>query len=413
MFDVFLSGMLFRGDGGGGVAALRRDLATHARGHVLEVAVGTGRNLPSLDWKGMALAIKEDEEDRNVQARKSETKDSGPARSWFGWFGKGAPSQANDDSGLDGRMRSYTGIDLSLAVLELARDRLRAAVRKVPEMKSLPPELLGEAAILEAGGEPARQRSAGGWNGLLRLVHGDVLQGVPPPPPASWHQARAAGPADKDAGLPSKGSEASPSASATPLPKYYDTILSTFSLCSLDSPTVLLAHLARSLAPGTGRIHLVEHGRAPSPFPSWWPTLSSHSSSSASSVSNSSSSASPVSNSSSPAPPVSGSSSWWSRWTSSPGDGVNARLDAGAAHHYARFGCWWNRDIEALVRAAVEEINTSHGSSSDIGGRLEIVTVRRPQPIRQLGTIVWIELRVVPRGEATSTAAKKTSEATG
>lgn len=66
-----------------------------------------------------------------------------------------------------------------------------------------------------------------------------------------------------------------------------------------------------------------------------------------------------------------------------------------------------------MVRAAVEEINTSHGSSSDIGGRLEIVTVRRPQPIRQLGTIVWIELRVVPRGEATSTAAKKTSEATG
>ncbi|PHH71354.1 hypothetical protein CDD83_5209 [Cordyceps sp. RAO-2017] len=63
---------------------------------------------------------------------------------------------------------------------------------------------------------------------------------------------------------------------------------------------------------------------------------------------------------------------------------VNGLLDRHAARHFARYGCWWNRDIDALVRDAVRRTPG-----------LELVDLHRPN-FWQFGTLIWVELRVVP-----------------
>ncbi|KAH7349556.1 methyltransferase OMS1 [Plectosphaerella cucumerina] len=107
----------------------------------------------------------------------------------------------------------------------------------------------------------------------------------------------------------------------------YDTVVQTFGLCSVRDPGMVLRNLASVVQPGTGRIILVEHGR----------------------------------------------SSWRA---------VNKLLDWSAVSHFAKYGCWWNRDIVRLVEDA----------SKTVPG-LEVVSIERPF-LTQLGTTVWIELRL-------------------
>ncbi|RFU35351.1 hypothetical protein B7463_g984, partial [Scytalidium lignicola] len=108
--------------------------------------------------------------------------------------------------------------------------------------------------------------------------------------------------------------------SPTPSGKY-DTILSTMSLCSVSDPVAMLHNLSSALAP-SGRILLLEHGRG--------------------------------------------------RW-----NWLNKILDDGAAGHAEKFGCWWNRDLGAVVEDAAR------------GSGLEVVEVRR----KHGGTTWWIKLR--------------------
>ncbi|KAL0934207.1 uncharacterized protein CTRU02_211006 [Colletotrichum truncatum] len=66
---------------------------------------------------------------------------------------------------------------------------------------------------------------------------------------------------------------------------------------------------------------------------------------------------------------------------------VNGLLDKSAASHFQKYGCWWNRDIAEIVE------NTAKSTPG-----LEIVKIERPY-LTQLGTTLWIELRVRKSGE--------------
>ncbi|KAK1832479.1 hypothetical protein QBC39DRAFT_433283 [Podospora conica] len=116
--------------------------------------------------------------------------------------------------------------------------------------------------------------------------------------------------------------------------KYYDTVVQTFGLCSVSDPVKLLANLATAVRPGTGRILLMDHGRG-----------------------------------------------WWERFN-------RAYLDRLAVGHFRKYGCWWNRDIEALVEEAAKTVPG-----------LEIVEVKRPWWPMHLGTTCITELRVRAEGE--------------
>lgn len=95
--------------------------------------------------------------------------------------------------------------------------------------------------------------------------------------------------------------------------KKYDTIIQTMGLCSTPNPTALLQNMADALEPD-GQILLLEHGR----------------------------------------------STW---------DFVNWALDRGAPGHADRYGCWWNKDIEGVIK----------------GCGLEVLEFKR----KHFGTTVW------------------------
>ncbi|KAJ9532703.1 hypothetical protein QJQ45_010786 [Haematococcus lacustris] len=96
-------------------------------------------------------------------------------------------------------------------------------------------------------------------------------------------------------------------------PASFDTVVDTFGLCSHDNPLVVLRQAARVCKPG-GKVLLLEHGRS-----SW---------------------------------------GWWNR-----------SLDEGAQRHRSKWGCWWNRDILAIVHQAglvVEYVSRWHFGTSYI-----------------------------------------------
>lgn len=114
---------------------------------------------------------------------------------------------------------------------------------------------------------------------------------------------------------------------ALPEEKQYDTVVQTFGLCSVDDPKRLIKNMCEAVKKDTGKILLLEHGRG-----------------------------------------------WW-EW-------MNGLLDRWAGEHHARYGCWWNRDIEGIVREVEKEVEG-----------LEVVSLRRPA-WRQLGSVVLVEMRV-------------------
>lgn len=79
----------------------------------------------------------------------------------------------------------------------------------------------------------------------------------------------------------------------------YDTVVQTFGLCSVDDPLLLLHEMQR-ICKKDGQILLLEHGR--------------------------------------------------SKETSFPHYLINSFLDKSVLKHAENFGCWYNRDIEELVR---------------------------------------------------------------
>ncbi|KAH6842852.1 hypothetical protein B0I37DRAFT_383026 [Chaetomium sp. MPI-CAGE-AT-0009] len=303
-----------------GITGLRATLAQQARGHVLEVAVGTGRNLAHYDWAEVVSAAQDPAEARAARERERITRLLDRHR-------LGGPTLRDQRreggaalGSLPGEVLSFTGVDASGDMLGVARDRVRGAVpglerlmrrRRLEEM----PRLL-QAGEVGAEGVPV----VDALDGRVRLVLGDALRGLPSPPPPPPPPSRAEG----------TGGSQAPAVAAV-APTKYDTIIQTFGLCSVADPVKLLANMAAKVQPDTGQILLLEHGR--------------------------------------------GSFEW-----------MNKRLDKAAPKHFQKFGCWWNRDIEQIVREAAEQVPG-----------LEVVTLKRPLWL-QAGTTLLIELRVNSQG---------------
>ncbi|RCI16154.1 hypothetical protein L249_2680 [Ophiocordyceps polyrhachis-furcata BCC 54312] len=247
-----------------GISSLRAALARRAAGHVLEVAVGGGRNLKFYDWRPLGKAPSEVAED------------------------------GGGGGGGGGGIISFTGLDINVDMLDVARRRL---VEAVPPMASLAPVVKASSMADNTGGLLSFLADR------VRLVQGDVHGRLPSPPPFA-------------------------SASCY----YYDTVIQTFGLCSVSNPVSVLTNLASVVRPGSGRIILLEHGRG-----------------------------------------------WFGL--------INGLLDRYAGGHCAKFGCWWNRDMDAIVRQAVSQTPG-----------LELVKLERPN-VWQFGTLVWVELRVAPAPE--------------
>ncbi|KAK4242769.1 methyltransferase OMS1, mitochondrial [Achaetomium macrosporum] len=292
----------------GGITALRRELAARARGHVLEVAVGTGRNLAHYDWSEV-VSLSQDEDEARAQRERERLVRLLDARRLGGPTlreQQQARGGVGEVGSLEGEVLSFTGVDVSGDMMDVARDRIRESVpglkrimrkRRVEAMPNL--SALGVDAVGEEG-LPVVEA----LDGRVRLVLGDALRGLPSPPPVGPKKGAAERPATK-----------------------YDTIIETFGLCSVADPARLLANMAAKVQPDTGRIILLEHGRG---FYDW----------------------------------------------------MNKRLDKDATAHFQKYGCWWNRDIEQLVRDAAQTVPG-----------LEVVKLERPGWF-QWGTTLLIELKV-------------------
>lgn len=244
-----------------GITKLRKKLADHAKGNVLELAMGTGRNLEYYNWEGLS-------EEQPTPAKGSAAKG----------------------------ITSFTGLDISVDMLDVARKRL---VKTVPPMADSEPIVKRSTMADCTGGQLSFLKDR------LRLIHSDAHHPLP--------------------GVAEATRLSSPPSSAT-----YDTIIQTFGLCSVSDPVAVLCNLASAVKPDSGRIILLEHGKG-----------------------------------------------WYGL--------VNGLLDKNAGKHFEKYGCWWNRDIEALVDEAVQKTPG-----------LEVVKLSRPN-ILQMGTLVWVELRMRPK----------------
>lgn len=242
-----------------GITSLRRRLADRANGTVLELAMGSGRNLEYYNWEPLTSAAADDR----------------------------SSSSSSDDQPRG--ITSFTGLDISADMLDVARRKL---TRAVPPMASSAPVVKARTMAGSMGGQLSY------LDGLLRLVHSDAHNPLPLPPPRE--------------GVPK-----------------YDTIVQTFGLCSVSDPVAVVSNLATAVKPGTGRIILLEHGKG-----------------------------------------------WYGI--------VNGLLDRNAGQHFEKYGCWWNRDIQALVEEAARKTPG-----------LEVVKVERPF-LLQMGTLLWIELKMNP-----------------
>lgn len=269
-----------------GITKLRRKLGAAARGHVLEVAVGTGRNLEFYEWAGIIDAAGKDAKTNGEEEKNKRMLEKLERVHWD----RSKLAALEDDE-----VRSYTGLDISPAMLDIALKRIRQVVPHMAE--ALPKKPL----FIELASQGNDCVSL--MDNKIRILASDAQLAIPPPPPTGKTDSY-----DK-----------------------YDTIVQTFGLCSVRDPVALLASMAASLKPETGRIVLLEHGR----------------------------------------------SSWWEL--------VNSLLDRSARGHFEHFGCWWNRDIERVVRDA----------ESCVPG-LEVVKLERPGLVT-LGTHIWIELRVTTK----------------
>ncbi|KAF6806521.1 methyltransferase OMS1 [Colletotrichum plurivorum] len=180
-----------------GITSLRQKLAAESSGHVLEVAMGTGRNLSFYNWS-------------QIRSSKSAPVPAVPL----------SPSPASKSSAL----LSFTGVDISGEMLGVAIEKLP---QHIPECKNATPELQTSKS-----GLPVEWDAVSYFSGRLRLFRSDILDFIPPP--------------------------AKQASSSTPK---YDTVVQTFGLCSVRDPEDVVRKLAGMVKPDTGRIILLEHGR--------------------------------------------------------------------------------------------------------------------------------------------------------
>ncbi|KAI1363396.1 hypothetical protein F5Y08DRAFT_309590 [Xylaria arbuscula] len=202
-----------------GITRLRREIGAKVRGHVLEVAIGTGRNFEFYNWDTVTASLLSPEEQRKKAKEKAKARAQGTGKD-------------NDD----GTVLSFTGVDISPGMLDIALQRVRQVVPHMHgEIPKKPSFAMLAAKHNDENGE-VRGHVVSFLSDRIRLLQSDVSSGLPSPPKLS----------------------SSPPAA----PQKYDTILQTFGLCSVQDPVSLLSTMASSLQPDTGRIVLLEHGRS-------------------------------------------------------------------------------------------------------------------------------------------------------
>lgn len=195
-----------------GITELRRQLAAEATGHVLEVAMGTGRNMEFYDWEAItAEYVPVGKRNRSKLAKS-------------GWGSKGNIADLQE-------MESFSGVDISTAMLDIGLQRLRQVVPHGAMEDVLPKQPSFEQLARPGAAGSSRGSGVQLLRGKVRVVQGDAQSPLPAPPQG----------VDK-----------------------YDTVIQTFGLCSVRDPTLLIHNMAAVVKPETGRIILLEHGR------SWW-----------------------------------------------------------------------------------------------------------------------------------------------
>ncbi|KAK2001247.1 hypothetical protein LX36DRAFT_736584 [Colletotrichum falcatum] len=192
-----------------GVTALRQKMATEASGHVLEVAIGTGRNLPFYDWSNILQSQSMFPSSMRTEATVADI------------GGKRLDSSSAP-------ILSYTGVDISSEMLGVAIEKL---VESVPQLAGVSPRVMKQST--------PTQSDWGVFSYLsdrLRIFRSDIHDFIPPPPEQMSTISK------------------------------YDFVCSTFSLCSVRDPEKIVRDLANMVKPGTGKIILIEHGRGWSGF---------------------------------------------------------------------------------------------------------------------------------------------------
>ncbi|KAI0467518.1 hypothetical protein F4859DRAFT_235229 [Xylaria cf. heliscus] len=203
-----------------GITRLRREIAAEARGHVLEVAIGTGRNMEFYDWDKVTQSLITPEEREKAKAKSS---------SWIP--GRGGDKE-KVSTGDDGAVLSFTGVDISPGMLDIALQRMRQVV---PHMTGKIPKKPSFAilAVNNSDTGDLKGHVVSFLSDQIRLLQSDVESALPAPPTLS-----------------------------PTTPRKYDTIVQTFGLCSVQDPVSLISLMASSVQPNTGRIILLEHGRS-------------------------------------------------------------------------------------------------------------------------------------------------------
>ncbi|KAL1847673.1 hypothetical protein Daus18300_013879 [Diaporthe australafricana] len=333
-----------------GIRGLRKLMGGLARGHVLEVAVGTGRNIEYMDWDDINVSAPRPVDEGTgfvPNPHSPEELERGRVKRRMDKGKKGMILPGDDAP----EVLSFTGIDVSADVLEVTWTKLKKAVPELITRRRRKAVEEVEAANqqqqkLQLQQKSAEEKTPITFRNPLKALSDSktpapARHSAPPPTSQFGDQVLAANigagrirlfKADAQSRLPSPPSIlASDAATTLPPPRYFDTILQNFGLCSVADPHKLLANMARVLQPGSGRIYLLEHGR--------------------------------------------GRYDW-----------LNSLLDKFAPSHFDRYGCWWNRDIEEVVRRAEREVPG-----------LEVVRVGRPLLWSQGGTMYWVELKVDPQ----------------
>ncbi|KAI0105242.1 hypothetical protein GGR51DRAFT_195851 [Nemania sp. FL0031] len=232
-----------------GITKLRREIGAEVRGHVLEVAIGTGRNMEFYPWDVITESLATPKERAKARA-KARARSS----SWIPGLG-GKDRKGSDTSRQsNGAVLSFTGVDISPGMLDITLQRIRQIV---PHMETQIPKKPSFAilAAKNGGSQNPQGHVVSFLADRIRLWQSDVQTALPAPPTLSPSPSSSPSPPDQK---PSP----SPSHTASQSPQKYDTILQTFGLCSVQDPVSLLSLMASSLQPNTGRILLLEHGRS-------------------------------------------------------------------------------------------------------------------------------------------------------
>jgi methyltransferase OMS1 len=275
---------------------LRSRLLRNAKGKILEINAGTGRNLPHFSWRGVDELTLVDGSARMLRAAERKFYDA-PLKVGYRQPHVRARFCLGDAQDLvAGQGEAARAPPLPRVAAEGEAEAAGGAAAAARESR---PASSGFSRLWRAaprqGQEEEEEEEDGEADEVERAEASGGRQTPPPRSSSSSSSSSSSGSAAAEAPPPPQ-----PLQKAKFAPGSFDVVVDTFGLCSVEDPVRALREAGRLVKPGTGRILLLEHGR----------------------------------------PPDGTLGSWL----------LSERMDAAAPAHKARWGCWFNRDIDAAVR---------------------------------------------------------------